>query len=77
MIYYNCLSISSYQKKYSELYKIIGRYEDIDIILGPYGEKIKSEDPISFTFISSLETLLINLENEKAIIELSYHSKNR
>lgn len=27
LIYYNCLSISSYQKKYSELYKIIGRYE--------------------------------------------------
>lgn len=77
LIYYNCLVISSYQKKYSELYKIIGKYEDIDIVLGPYGEKIKSGDPISFAFISSLETLLVNLENEKAIIEISYHSKKR
>ena len=76
LIYHNCLIISAYQKRYSEFYEIIGRYEDVDKILGINGTELRNKSVKAIAFINSLEMLLTNLENEKSTIELSYQSKN-
>lgn len=77
IIFRNCLMISSYQKKYPELYQIIGCYNNVEEYLGFGGSKILSGDSESLTYINNLEILLDKIEEEKNRIELSYQGRRR
>lgn len=77
LIFKNCLLISAYQKKYSELYKTIGYYKDVELYLGFGGSNIISENKSAIDYIGELEKILERIEEEQVHIELAYQSKGR